>query len=124
MAVSEQRFRRVCLDACKWLRGFAPKDTGNLAYNAVKIEFPSQNVCLIYVDESIAPYMPFTTRPWVAKRWNGKKNPNEGWWQHAGVGVYHNIRVALGGKPDNWAHNDEIMNEYKQWFKGYGYGKN
>lgn len=65
------------------LRRLAPYDTGNLALNAIKIEFPDPNTCVISVDESIAPYMPYTTFPWLAARWNGKKNPNEGWWEDA-----------------------------------------
>jgi hypothetical protein len=85
MAVlTHAKFKTVCELACKQLRELAPYDTGNLALNAIKIEFPSPTTCLIYVDESIAPYMPYTTRPWVAPKWKGRKNPNEGWWQAAG----------------------------------------
>ena len=25
--------------------------------------------------------MPYTNEPWVADRWNGKKNKNEGWFE-------------------------------------------
>lgn len=28
----------------------------------------------------IAPYVPYTNEPWISPKWNGKKNPNEGWW--------------------------------------------
>ena len=84
MSLSNTQFRRLCEKTCKQLRELAPYDTGNLALNAIKIEFPSPDVCIIYVDEAIAPYMPFTTRPWISPRWKGKKNPNEGWWQSAG----------------------------------------
>lgn len=83
MSVSKSKFRRACEKACRELRKLAPYDTGNLAIHAIKIEFPSANECHIYVDESIAPYMPYTTRPWVSPKWHGKKNPNEGWWQAA-----------------------------------------
>lgn len=97
MNVTNKRFKIACEKACATLRELAPKDTGNLAYNAIKIEFESDGVCRIYVDESIAPYMPFTTKPWIAKRWNGKKNPNEGWWQAAVELLAEYIAQELGG---------------------------
>lgn len=122
--VSEQRFRQVCGDVCQWLRGFAPKDTGNLAYNAIKIEYPSPNVCLIYVDESIAPYMKYTEFPWVSPRWNGKKNPNEGWWEQAGVNVYVRLRRALRGRSTDWKRDDKMWDEYKEWFRDWRHGGN
>ena len=122
MALSEERFRQVCNEMCTWLRGFAPKDTGNLAYNAIKIEFPSTKECLIYVDESIAPYMPFTTRPWVSPRWNGKKNPNEDWWQMAGVNIYERLRRELKGKSTNKNRDNVLWDDYKRWFKNWSHG--
>ena len=56
-----------------------PED--KVRYNAIRIEFNSDRSFTIYVDESIAPYMPYTNEPWMAKKWNGKPNPNEGWWE-------------------------------------------
>ncbi len=98
MGLSNAQFRRVCQRATKELRGLAPYDTGNLAINAITIEFPSPDVCIIYVDESIAPYMPFTTKPWVSPKWNGKKNPNEGWWQAAGELIVEYVAKQVDGK--------------------------
>lgn len=98
MALSNTNFRIACQRACKQLRGIAPYDTGNLSRNAIKIEFPSPSVCLIYVDEAIAPYMPYTTRPWIAPKWKGKKNPNEGWWQAAGELIVEYIAMELKGE--------------------------
>ena len=80
--MTERRFRQICARAVKQLRKHAPKDTGNLAYNAIKYEFIG-NTCKIYVDEAIAPYMPYTNEPWVSPRWHGKKNPNEKWFDDA-----------------------------------------
>lgn len=63
-------------------RNVSPIKTGNLRYNAMSVEILNGgNTYKIYVKQDIAPYMPYTNEPWVAKRWNGKKNPNEGWWQ-------------------------------------------
>ena len=61
--------------------GWIPIDTGNMAYNAVVVEMASDTEIRIYIDKSIAPYAVYTEYPWLAKRWNNKKNPNEGWWQ-------------------------------------------
>ncbi len=95
--LSNAKFRRVCRDACEQLRILAPYDTGNLALNAIKIEFPSPSTCIIYVDEAIAPYMQYTTRPWVSPRWKGRKNPNEGWWQAAGELIVERIAQNVKG---------------------------
>lgn len=59
----------------------APKDTWNLARNALRVEWTGKDEARIYIDQDIAPYMPYTNEPWIAARWHGKKNPNEGWWQ-------------------------------------------
>ena len=97
-ALSNQEFRILCEKALQQLRSLAPYDTGNLALNAIKMEFPSPDVCRIYVYEAIAPYMPFTTFPWLSPKWHGKKNPNEGWWENAGAFIADYIAAELGGK--------------------------
>lgn len=59
----------------------APKDTWNLARNALRVEWVSLDEAHIYIDQDIAPYMPYTNEPWISPIWHGKKNPNEAWWQ-------------------------------------------
>lgn len=81
--MTKERFNYICLYAVDLLRSFAPIDTGNLRYNAIRYEWINETTFKIYVDESIAPYMPFTNEPWIAAKWKGKPNPNEGWWQGA-----------------------------------------
>ena len=54
--------------------------TGNMAFNALRYREEGGQF-VIYIDESIAPYVPYTNEPWLSPRWNGKKNPNEGWWR-------------------------------------------
>lgn len=98
MGLSSSEFKKVCENAVAQLRGLAPYDTGNLSQNAIRIEFPSPSVCLIYVDEAIAPYMPFTNEPWISPKWKGKKNPNEGWWQAAGELIVELMAQELKGE--------------------------
>lgn len=90
--MTDARFRTLCADAYKRFVKLVPNpktrykkggSTGNMALNATKITFPSPYVCMIYIDERISPYLPYTDKPWLAKRWKGKKNPNEGWFERA-----------------------------------------
>ena len=85
--MTKHKFEELCLGAVKIVKETAPYDTGNLSNNAIKFEWIDDNTFSIYVDgdgkEGVAPYMPFTNEPWISPKWNGKKNPNEGWWQEA-----------------------------------------
>ncbi len=72
---------RAFMNAVERLRWYAPIETGNLKNNAIRYEWKDANTFVIYVDQGIAPYMPYTNEPWIAERWKGKKNPNEHWWQ-------------------------------------------
>lgn len=75
----------------------APKDTWNLAVNALKLE-ETETGYVIYVDSAVAPYMVYTEEPWTSTRWNGKKNPNEGWFRQVADAVAVELAAALGGK--------------------------
>ena len=60
--------------------------------------FLDNDTFMIKIDLAKAPYMPYTNEPWLAKRWNGKKNPNEGWWENAVKKVVEYLAQALGGE--------------------------
>jgi len=79
-------------------RGEPGGSTGNMAFNASKIEFPAPDTCIIYVDPDIAPYLPYTNEPWVAARWHGKKNPNEGWFQKAAENIVNYVLKRTKGE--------------------------
>lgn len=79
--MTEERFEMLCNECLLAVRNVSPIKTGNLRFNATMRRMTDGKTCVIYVDEDIAPYMPFTTEPWISKRWNNNKNPNEGWWQ-------------------------------------------
>lgn len=81
--MTQEKFYQVCMECVSTLKNLAPYDTGNLSINAIKYEWVDDNTFRVYVDQSIAPYMPYTNEPWVSPKWKGKKNPNEKWWQNA-----------------------------------------
>lgn len=96
--ISDEDFAAACELAYEQLIELAPYDTGNLALNAIQIEFISPTECKIHVDEKIAPYMPFTNENWVSPRWKGAKNPNENWWNRACEFIMGIIADLLGGE--------------------------
>lgn len=74
-----------------------PYDKGNLALNALKYEITGDTID-ISVDESIAPYMPYTNEPWFSDKWHGKQNPNEGWWQRFAEEFAKRLATKLKGQ--------------------------
>lgn len=105
--MTREEFREYVNRFAELLRLVAPRDTGNLAFHAIKIEWHGNDEAEIYVDgdgqDGIAPYMPFTNEPWVADRWRNKKgklkkNPNEGWWQKAIKQIVRKLNKEFGGK--------------------------
>ena len=93
----DEDFKAACELAFEELQELAPYDTGNLALNAIRIEFTSSRQCVIYVDESIVPYMPYTTEPWQANRWK-HPNPNESWFEAAVQRVAEVLANLSGGE--------------------------
>lgn len=73
----------------------APYKTGNLRYNAIKSEMPDPNTIVLYVDEDIAPYMPYTNEEWINR---SGKNPNEGWFDDAAQETLEYLAQATKGK--------------------------
>lgn len=71
--------------------------TGNLKNNAIKLDYLGAGVFRIYVDESIAPYMPYTNEPWTSPMWKGAKNPNEGWFGNATEVIVGKVAKTLKG---------------------------
>jgi hypothetical protein len=60
------------------MQQIAPYRTGNLAINSTEIQITARGLRAIS-HGGYAPYNVYTNFPWTAARWNGKKNPNEGW---------------------------------------------
>ena len=71
--------------------------TGNLKYNSLKV-LKVPNGVYIYVNENIAPYMPYTNERWISPRWKGAQNPNEKWWEKMTEKFIEDLATELGGK--------------------------
>ncbi len=71
--------------------------TGNLANHGLQYRWEGTTFH-VYIDENEAPYMVYTNDPWISPRWNGKKNPNEGWWDRASEFLTRRIAQLLHGE--------------------------
>ena len=100
--MSTQKFKEFIDKAVEYLRKVAPRDTGNLAENAIRYEFEDDNTARIYVDQTIAPYMVYTNEPWLSPKWHGKKNPNENWFETAAADIAEQLATAVKGEIVRW----------------------
>ena len=98
--MTKSEFDKLCMDIVWQVRKRAPYDTGKLSTNGVRYMWKGKNTFVIYVDESIAPYMPYTNEPWISPRWHGKKNPNEAWWQDAIKIIVEYLEKELNGEKE------------------------
>ena len=84
--------------AMNYLKSKSPIDTGNLRYNAIKYRI-EQNKFIIYVDESIAPYMVYKNEKWLNRKGD---NPNEAWWNRTIEDIIETMSIYLGGTLKQW----------------------
>ena len=76
---------------------WVPRDKGNMAFHALRFE-ADNSVIHISVDNDIAPYVPYTNEPWISPKWNGKQNPNEGWWDRFAAEFARRLASSLNGR--------------------------
>lgn len=95
--VTRTQIELAFMNAVRRLRWYAPYSTGNLRYNAIRYRWEDSNTFVIYVDESIAPYMPYTNEVWLSPRWKGRSNPNERWWQETVQIIAEEMAIELKG---------------------------
>lgn len=72
--------------------------TGNMAFNASKINYAGEKTIEIYIDKNIAPYVPYTNEEWISPKWGGKKNPNQGWFDRSTFLVAKTLAKTLNGR--------------------------
>ena len=89
---------RILEQMCR-VKKWVPRDTGNLADNAIQFNvYYNGGLIDISVNPYIAPYMPYTNEPWLSPKWNGKKNPNEGWWDRFAAEFARRLARKLKGE--------------------------
>ena len=103
--MKKREFKRLVRDIFEVTRQQAPEDTGNLSKNALKLEWIDQNTARIYIDEEIAPYMPYTNEPWVSSWWRGKQNPNLYWFDKMAQIAKMMIESATGTEASRSSYN-------------------
>ncbi len=83
--MTKTQFDRICNELVEIIRERAPRKSGNLRDFGVQFVWEDEKTFTIYIDESEAPYMKYTNENWNNFRppLQGKKNPNEAWWQDA-----------------------------------------
>lgn len=84
----------------------APKDTFNLALNAIRKVYEN-GLWYVVIGGELAPYAIYTNEPWISSRWNGKSNPNEGWIQNTIYEMTHVIELIFSG-----SYTDEDIDNY------------
>lgn len=108
MAITEKRAHRLANECLTIFRNFCPVDSGNLANNAVTLEY-GDGYFRIYVDEGVAPYMPYTNEPWISPKWHGRKNPNLYWFDAAVEACMAMLETELHGVVRKTDHPTEDM---------------
>jgi hypothetical protein len=103
--MNKREFKRLVRDIFEITRKQAPEDTGNLSENALKLVWIDQNTARIYIDEEIAPYMPYTNEPWVSSWWRGKQNPNLYWFDKMAQIAKMMIESATGAEASRSIYN-------------------
>ena len=93
-----EQFEQLVFVIVAELQRQSPIDTGNLRYNAIRYERIDEDTYKIFVDEAIAPYMPFTNEKWISPRWHGKQNPNEHWFDDAADSIAQMIAGILNAR--------------------------
>jgi hypothetical protein len=73
----------------------APVRTGNLM-NSIRVRY-NENGFTVFIDTNQAEYAVYTTDPWVSPRWQGRANPNEGWFDQAAELLARYVASGLGG---------------------------
>lgn len=96
--IFDQEFADLCSFSLMYMKQPAPRESGNLEDNAILLNMPSVQKGVIFVDQNIAPYMPYTNEIWLSPRWRGAKNPNEEWWNYDCEITIKKIADMLGGE--------------------------
>ena len=94
-----EKIQRAFLRAMAEARRVSPYRTGNLRLFGMSSRIANGHELDIYVNEKEAPYMKYTNESWskFGPPLQGKKNPNEGWWEKVAKTAARSIARDLGG---------------------------
>lgn len=109
MKINVNDIKKIVDGYADYIKKVCPIDTGNLRASIKVRKVKNELAYKIYVNWGgnpyvrdypwgKAPYMPFTNEPWISPFWNGRKNPNEGWWDNACEHVINDFAKMTGGK--------------------------
>lgn len=90
----EEKLRQVAEVLRNALVVNAPKDTWNLALNAIRIVQDYGKIYIVIGGE-IAPYAVYTNEPWINRK---GQNPNEGWIQRTIQENLNVLKAIIGDK--------------------------
>lgn len=96
--MTPSEFSLHVIKAFQIFQSMVPIDKGNLRNNATTLESMGNDTYKIIVSGDIAPYNVFTNEPWLSPKWNGKKNPNEGWIESSTDLIAQILAAELGGE--------------------------
>ena len=96
--MTDQELSDVINFGVGYVRARTPYRTGNLSRNATRAKMDSPTVGEIYMDLIVGPYMPYVNEVWLSPRWNGKKNPNENYWNKTAEALVYEIADYIGGE--------------------------
>lgn len=96
--ISEAEQSQIMNELLAFVKSVTPIDTGNMRYNAVQLKSLGGGKWQIVVNADIAPYVPYTNEPWISPKWNGKKNPNEHWWEDTAENVTMLLAQRMRGE--------------------------
>lgn len=96
--MNQSDFAATAVRMFQIFQSLVPIDTGNLRYNATKLENSGAGTYKIVVSGDVAPYNVYTNEAWISPKWGGKKNPNEGWIDSGVELIAQIIAEQLGGE--------------------------
>ena len=96
--MTNSEFTLLANEVLQRLKMVSPIKTGNLRYNAIRMQLIDENTIKIYIDETIAPYAIYTIEPWISPKWNGKQNPNEKWWDNEIEKIINDLAMEHHGE--------------------------
>lgn len=98
MTEIEKKIKMALANTVLITKANAPYKTGGLVNSIGMREY--SNAAEIYTTKTVKNgnlLLPYTNGVWTHPRWNGRRNPNEGWWDKRAVQVGQYLAYTLGG---------------------------